>query len=260
MTAPVPPPLAADASTAAVFRRAAAAEWTRLRTVRATWWALLAAAGLMLSLGAAIGADHTGGDPAPVWYAAQFAIVPGQFAFLLVVLFAATGEYTTGAIRSSLQWVPRRAVLLAVRILVPAAFVVGCAILVSVATDLVAWVFLGQAADVDAGAVAGSLVRIALVIAFGSVLTVGVGLLLRSTAGTLTAIFLLVFALPVVLGNSGVPWLTTVSDHLPGRAIVAVLVVDGVDMAASTVATVMIGWATAAVFAGGWSLLRRDTT
>lgn len=31
-----------------VLARAAAAEWTRLWTLRSTWWSLLAAAGLML--------------------------------------------------------------------------------------------------------------------------------------------------------------------------------------------------------------------
>lgn len=243
-----------------VFRRAAAAEWTRLWSLRSTWWTLLAAAALMLFIGAAAGSDHTGGDPAPVWYAAQFAIVPAQFAFLLVVMLAITAEYSTGAIRSSLQWVPRRGVLLTARTLVPVTVVTTCAVVLSAATDLVAWSFLGQAAEVVPGDIARSLGRIALVVAFGSVLAVGLGLLLRSTAGTLTVIFLLMFALPVALGNTGVRWLVAISDSLPGRAIVSLLVVDEVELAANTIATVMIAWTAAVVVAGGWSLIRRDTT
>jgi ABC-2 type transport system permease protein len=250
----------ADASAATVFRRAAAAEWTRVWTIRSTWWCLAAATGLMVFIGGAAGSDHTGPDPAPIWIAAQFAIAPAQFAFLLLVLLAVTGEYSTGAIRSSLQWVPRRGVLFAARILVPVAFATACAVLAAAASDLVAWSFLGSAAEVVGGDIAASLGRIALVVAFGSVLAVGLGLLLRSTAGTLTAMFLLILALPIALGNTGVRALVAISDHLPGRAIVSLLVVDEVELAPSAIARVMIAWALAAVVAGGWSLLRRDAT
>ena len=246
--------------TATVFRRAVAAEWTRLVTVRSTWWSLLAATVLMLLIGAAAGAGHEGGDPAPIWQAAQIALVPSQFAFLLVVLLAVTSEYSSGGIRSTILWVPRRGVVFAARLLVPVAFIAACAVIVAVATGLVAWGFLGQAAEVVPGDIAVSLGRITVAIGFGGLLTVGLGLLLRSTPGTLTAIFLLMLALPIALGNTGVSGLTTVSDYLPGRAVVSTLVVDEVELPASTIATVMIAWTAASLFAGGWSLIRRDTT
>lgn len=252
--------LSLDVSVAEVFRRAAAAEWTRLWTVRSTWLTLLATTALMLFIGGAAGSGHDGNDPAPIWHAAQFAIVPGQFGFLLIVVLAVAGEYATGAIRNSLQWVPRRPVLVAARTLVPVAFVTGCAVVASVGANLVAWAFLGGAAEVIVGDIASSLGRIAVVVAFGSMLSVGLGLLLRSTAGVLTSIFLLIFALPVALGNMGIRWLTTISDHLPGRAIVSMLVVDEVELAPSDIAIVMIAWTVAAVLAGGWSLIRRDST
>jgi hypothetical protein len=245
---------------ATVFRRAAVAEWTRLLTVRSTWWSLLAGAALMLFIGAAMGSDHSGGDPAPIWAAAQIAMVPGHLLFLVVVLLAVTGEYGTGAIRSSLQWVPRRGVLLAARVLVPIAFATACAVVVSTTTNLLAWGFLGRAAEVVPGDIAASLGRITLVVAFSCAVTVGLGLLLRSTAGTLAAIFLLVLALPIALGNSGVGWLIAISDRLPGRAIVSMLVVDEVQLTSGTVAVVMISWTIVALLVGGWSLIRRDTT
>jgi ABC-2 type transport system permease protein len=98
------------------------------------------------------------------------------------------------------------------------------------------------------------------VVAFSCAVTVGLGLLLRSTAGTLAAIFLLVLALPIALGNSGVGWLIAISDRLPGRAIISMLVVDEVELTSGTVAIVMISWTIAALLVGGWSLIRRDTT
>lgn len=249
-----------DVPTMILLRRAARAEWTRLWTLRSTWWALLAGAALMLFIGGAVGSGSTSGSAAPIWQAAQIAIIPGQFAFLLIVLLAGTGEYSTGAIRSTLQWVPRRGVVLATRLAVPVTFVTAWAVIVAVATDLVAWAFLGEAAEVVPFDIVASLGRIALVVAFGGLLAAGVGLLLRSTPGTLSAIFLLMLVLPIALGNSGVPWLVTASDHLPGRAVVAMLVVGVAESPGRTLATVMGTWSAVVVFAGGWSLLHRDTT
>jgi hypothetical protein len=246
--------------TTTLLRRAATAEWTRIWTLRSTWWALLAGAGLMLLIAAAAGSGHEGSDPVPIWHAAQIALVPGQFAFLLVVLLAVTGEYGTGAIRSTLQWVPRRGVVLATRLVVPIVFAAVWAVIIAAAADLAAWAFLGSAGEVIPRDIAVSLGRVVLVVAFGGVVATGLGLLLRSTPGTLTAVFLLMLVLPIALGNTGVPWLISISDYMPGRAIVATLVVDEVELAASTIAVVMIAWTAAAIIAGGWSLIRRDTT
>jgi hypothetical protein len=253
-----PRPAAGDVSVTRVFVRAATAEWTRLRTLRSTWFCLVAACVLMFLIGAAAGSGHTGPEPAPIWKAAQTAMVPAQFVFLLVVLFAATGEYATGAIRSTLQWVPNRAVLVVARAAVPVAFVTASAVGASGLTGLVAWAFLGSEAEIDAGDIATSLGVIALAVSFGGLLAVGLGLLLRNTPGTLTAMFLLLFVLVVTLGNSAVPWMVTISDHLPGRAVVSMLVTDDDELPRTTTALVMIGWTVASLTAGSWSLLRRD--
>jgi hypothetical protein len=260
MTAVRSSSLPPDSSEWKALRRALTAEWTRLWTLRSTWWALLAGSALVLFIGAVAGAGHEGPGAAPIWEAAQVALVPGQFAFAVVALLAATGEYATGAIRSTLQWVPRRGVVLAARILVPVAFGAASAVVVSVAGDVVAWGFLGETAEVVPGDIAASLGKIAVVVAFGGLLSVGLGLFLRSTAGSLAVMFLLMFVLPVALGNVGVPWLTTISDRLPGRAVVSLLVTDETDLSTGTVAAVMSGWTIAALVAGGWSLIRRDTT
>ena len=260
MTASSLPPPSTDIAAGKVFLRAATAEWTRLWTLRSTWWALSIAGALFCLFGAIAGASHEGLEPAPIWQVAQVVIVPGQFVFLFVVLLAVTGEYSTGAIRSSLQWAPRRRVLLAARTLVPVAFVTVSSVVVSAAAGVVAWAFLGEAAEVVAGDIAASLGRIAVVVAFGGFLTAGIGLLLRNTAGTSTAIFLLILALPIGLGNTGIPALTTISDHLPGRAIIGIVILDEVELTARTIATAMIAWTVATVAAGSWSLLCRDTT
>jgi len=256
-----PTPAPNGVPTATVFRRAAAAEFTRLVTVRSTWWSLLAAAALMLFIGGAAGSSPPdAGELAPIWFAAEFAILPGQFAFLLIVLLAVTGEYATGAIRSSLQWVPRRGLLLAARTLVPVVFTTACAVVISAAADVVAWGFLGEDAEVVLGDIARSLALIAVVVAVGGLLTVGIGMVLRSTAGTLISIFLIIFALPVVLGNTGVPWLMSIAEYLPGSVFVSLLEATGEEQAASTVVTVLIAWTAVTMSFGGWAFVRRDTT
>lgn len=249
-----------DASTMTLLARAVRAEWARMWTLRSTWWALMAGAALMLLIGGAAGSGSEKGEAAPIWHAAQIALIPGQFAFLLMVMLAVTGEYSTGTIRSTLQWVPRREIVLVTRLLVPVLFVAVWAVVVAAATDTVAWLFLGAAAEVVPSQIALSLGRVALVVAFGGLLAAGVGLLLRSTPGTLTAMFLLMLILPVALGNLGVPWLVTLSDYLPGRAVVAMLVVDEIELSPGTIVAVMGTWSAGAVLAGGLSLLRRDTT
>jgi ABC-2 type transport system permease protein len=243
---------------AVLLRRALAAEWTRIWTLRSTWWSLGGATLLMLFIAAAAGSGNVSSDPAPIWHAGQVAMVPAQFAFLLVVMLAVTGEYSTGAIRSTLQWAPRRGVVAAARLLVPVGFVALAGVIAAVAADLVAWALLGETAAVVTGDILVSLGRVALVIGFGGLLAAGLGLLLRNTAGTLTAIFLLILALPIALGNTGVPWLVTFSDFLPGRAVVSLLVVDEVELAGSTIAIVIATWSVAAVVAGIRSLIQRD--
>ncbi len=57
----------ATAAPRGMTRRAMAAEWTRLRTTRSTWWSVLAGAALMLFVGGAVGAD-AGGEPTPIWF------------------------------------------------------------------------------------------------------------------------------------------------------------------------------------------------
>ena len=241
-----------------VLRRAMAAEWVRLWSVRSTWWCLLAGAAIMVLMGGAVGADFAG-DPTPVWWAGEFAIVPGQLAFHLIVVLAVTSEYSTGMIRSSLQWVPRRGVLLTARTIVTVGVATVAAVLVGIATNALAWAFLGPDAEVVAGDVVRSLAVIALMAATGGLVAVGLGTLLRSTAGALSGVFLLVLGLPVLLPSFGVTWLTWAAERLPGYATAALLDAMGIPpLPTSTTVTVLATWIVGTLAAGAWAVGRRD--
>lgn len=253
------PQAATHTPTIVVFRRALAAEWTRLWSVRSTYWALLAGAAIMLGMGTVFGLDTAGDPPLPIWLAAEFAIIPGQFAFLLVAMLAVTAEYANGSIRSSLQWVPRRGMLYAARTVVALAVTVVAAVLLALVADLLAWFWMGDSAEVVFRDVGRSLSTIALYITLAALLTTGLAWALRNSAAALTTVFLLQLVLPLILPVFGVPALTTVAEHLPGFAGVSLLDAIGVPLATSTVVTVFLAWVGGAMVAGAWCLLRRDS-
>jgi hypothetical protein len=240
-----------------VLRRAIVAEWTRLWTVRSTWWATGAAAAMLLFVGVAFGLDVP--MPAPVWVAGELGIVFAQFALLIPVMLAVTGEYSTGAIRSTLQAVPRRGVLALARTVVTVVVATVLAVALVLAADLASWVALGADAEVVAADVLGSLGAVGALVAAASIMTLGIGASLRSSAGTLTTVFMLWLVLPTMLPAFGVAWLATIGTHLPGSAGMALLDAFGDPVLSTTRAIIVLCvWLTAAVAAGLLSLTRRD--
>jgi ABC-2 type transport system permease protein len=100
---------------------------------------------------------------------------------------------------------------------------------------------------------------VALVVAAGAALGVGLGFLLRSTAGALVAVFLLVLVLPLVLPQFGLAWATTVAEALPGSG--AAFLLFGGEPAGTTRAssvTVLLAWAAGALLLGWLRLSRGD--
>ena len=256
-------PAATDPGTATVLGRAAAAEWLRLRTVRTTWWCLLAAAVTIVGIGATAAFDAASGpdDPLsglPATFAGEFGVLLGQFALLVLALLAVTQEYASGSIGPTLQWTPRRGVLLAARVTVPVVAAVVAGVLLALVADAAAWL-IAPDLTLSSADLADSLGRVAAVLAAGSVLAVGVGLLLRSTAGALATVFVLQLVLPFLLPSFGVEWMADLGELLPGTAAVWTLLGEP-DMTAAAAVTLLVGWSGAALIAGGWALLRRDAS
>lgn len=251
----------AEPGTATLFARAAAAEWLRLRTVRTTWWCLLAAAGTIIGIGATAAFDMSQGSDGmaagePATFAGEFGVLLGQFALLVLALLAVTQEYASGSIGPTLQWTPRRGVLLAARATVPILVATGAGVLLALIADVAAR-FIAPDLMLSFTDLADSLGRIAAVLLAGGVLAVGVGLLLRSTAGALATVFLLQLVLPFLLPAFGVAWMADLGELLPGSGAVWTLLGEP-DMTAAQATALLVGWSAAALVAGGWSLLRRD--
>ena len=87
-----------------VFRAVCSSEWTKLRTVRSTYWALIVAALLGIGLGAlisAISANHYATDPSLRfnWNPTDRSLRSleiAQLAFAILGVMVVTGEYSTG--------------------------------------------------------------------------------------------------------------------------------------------------------------------
>lgn len=250
-----------EPGTVTVVTRAASAEWLRLRTVRTTWWCLLAAAVAVLGIGVLTALDEAemaeaSGTTASATLAGEYGVMIGQFALLVLVLLAVTQEYASGAIGPTLQWTPRRGVLFAARVAVPVVVATVVGMLVALVADVLA-ALLAPALTFSSGDLVDSVGRIAAVLLAGGALAVGLGLFLRSTAGALAAVFLLQLVLPAMLPAFGVQWMADLGELLPGSAAIWTLLGEP-EMSAGQAATLLVGWSGAALGLGGWSLLRRD--
>lgn len=250
----------ADVSTARVLVRTCAAEWTRLWTVRTTWLFLVAGALVMVGIAAAAGSGarsdpEAAGDAA--WIAAGFTTLPGQFAFLALALTLVTSDYATGGIVPTLQWTTRRTVMLLARTIVAVTVATTAAVLLAMAAVLTALTASGGTLElsVDGADVLG---KVALVVASGATLGVGLGFLLRSTAGVLVSVFLFMLFLPIMLPNLPVEWGDDVARRLPGTGAVYLLVGEVDGMTTSSAVTVLLVWAGAAVLLGWLRLMRND--
>ena len=131
------------------LRGAIASEFTKIRSVRSTYWTL--AALLVVSIG--IGAAITGGSAANFDHnlankagfdATQTSLVAffeiGQLIIAVVAAMAITSEYSTGMIRTSLTAQPRRGTVYAAKAIV----LTSLTFIVSLVTSFIAF-FVGQA-------------------------------------------------------------------------------------------------------------------
>ena len=203
------------------------AEWTKLRTLRSTWWALALTAAGMVGLGAlfcaryGVGvspAQRAGFDPA-AWSLSGFFLA--QLAVGVLGVLAITSEYASGSVRATLAATPQRRAVLAAK-----AIVVGTVtVLVGTASSVAAFL-AGQAilagkdlqAHLGDPGVARSVVGAGLYLAVLGLLALGLGTLVRSTAGAVAVVTGLVFVLPGIVGALPSSWERAVTPYLPSDA------------------------------------------
>ena len=207
--------------------RSVRAEWIKLWTLRSTWITSFIAIALTVLFGAGLTAAL--GQSERYQDIAKESITAGlNFGQIVVAVLGAliiTGEYSSGQIRSSLAAVPKRGRFLLSKAVVLAvvSFILG-----SVSVFL-SWAiskpFLGEHAGslTDAhytGYIWGSGLAYAVI----ALMTLGIGLLLRSTAGAITVVVsvLFVVTVPLQLAASKWEWINKVIGCLPSTVSSAV--------------------------------------
>ena len=131
------------------LRGAIASEFTKIRSVRSTYWTLAALLAVSIGIGAAITAgsaanfshnpaNKAGFDATQTSLVAFFEI--GQLIIAVIAALAITSEYSTGMIRTSLTAQPRRGTVYAAKAIV----LTSLTLIVSLVTSFIAF-FVGQA-------------------------------------------------------------------------------------------------------------------
>ncbi|MFD0905265.1 ABC transporter permease subunit [Actinomadura sediminis] len=217
------------------FGHVLAAEWTKIRTVKSTFWTLLAGAVVLIGFSAlwALAFSATYDQMTDTERATFTPMTPIQVAFYFaMVVFGALGvlvitaEYSTGMIRTALTSVPRRAHYLAAKTLVLALVVLAVGVAVTFASFFVAQPILA-AKDLDGSigdpgvlrAVAGGGLWLALI----AIMALALGTLLRHTAGSVVLVFVLLFVLGIAGGFLPGSWGENVNKFLPSNAGAAIL-------------------------------------
>ena len=216
--------------------RVTRSEWTKLRTQPAALWALLSAVILIIAFGVGYsllrearppqGAAVRSFDPASISLAGvQLAqIAAGVLGVLLI-----TSEYASGLIRTTLAAVPRRLPALWGKAAVLTAATVAVSLPAALAAFLAGQSILGRqhlSVSLSQPGVARAVLGSALYLAVAGLLGLGLGTLLRSTAGGISALFGLLFAVPIVAGFLPGSWSDEVGKFLPAAAGLAVTTVQ----------------------------------
>jgi ABC-2 type transport system permease protein len=247
-------------------------EWIKLRSVRSTMWSLLVTLVLTVGLGALLcaarvarasrldGRDLRAFDPTSFSLTGLFL---AQLAIGVLGVLVISSEYSTGQIRATLGATPQRRLLLAAKVLVFMAvvFVVGlmaCMSAFFIGQSILSAKFQ-QAAIGDPGvlrAVVGGAVYLAVLGALG----VGLGTMLRRTAGAIFALVGLLLILPIIIGFLPSPW-NNDSKYLPlqaGQAIFRAAPPVSGDLSLWVGFGVFCGYALVSLVLGALLLTRRD--
>jgi ABC-2 type transport system permease protein len=247
-----------------VLTRTGTAEWHRIWSVRSSWIFAAATAVVVVGFGLLIGldtADDPSGPPADVtaWDAGQLTGMFALFGILAMSVVTSTADHGTGGIVPTLQWTPRRAVLLGARAGVISSTMTALALLSVTAASVVVRTLVPEV-GLPAREGAEVLGGLAFIYATGALLGIGLGLALRSTAGALVTVIALMLVLPMLVAQLPYEWTTTLATHLPGSGALFLIFGEGPsdDMTTTSARITLAAWAVTALLAGGWRLLRSD--
>lgn len=239
------------------------AEWRKFHTVRSTWILSLTAAGILLIfafgfsliLGATMskyGAEEvTGGAVAPGMFTNSMATAGLTIAALLfsaAVVVSIAGEFSSHSIISTFSAVPKRWPTYLAKTLVTGVLGFVAGVVGHVVAALLAWAGLsitGMDTELGLGATTHQALVTGLYVLVLTWLGLGLGALMRNTAGAVVSVSIFVYLIGQVLQGLAVgmhrDWLTWLAYHVPTSAVDALRGDGGNAMAVAT-QTSMATW------------------
>jgi ABC-2 type transport system permease protein len=222
------------------FGGALRSELTKIRSVRSTYWSLLALVVITIGIGAlfafgrvqnfsqnlsqmppgALAAERAR-DIAQATETSLFGLILGQLVIAVLGALTITSEYSTGMIRTSLSVMPRRGVSLAAKAVVFGAI----ALVVGLVTSFISY-FVGQAilstqhinSTIGQPGVLRAVIGGGLFLGVCGLLSFGLGAVLRHTAGAITASIGLLFVLYILSGFLPNNWAVHIDKWIPFNA------------------------------------------
>ena len=247
------------------FGRLVRSEWTKLRSLRSTWWSLALAAliGIGFAVGAAVSLNSgavrsVSGEALAEDDVATVLGTIGVIALVFGVLGALqmSSEYASGTISVSLTSVPQRRSLLVAKAAVLVAVVAPLSLAVSAAALVIGDAILEDGLPFSWPAVLGNTAYLTVV----AVLGLSLATLTRSTAASIGVLVALVFILPPLLPALPGSWPETMADFLPSGAQESLISTVPGTAAISDAAAVraLVAWTLLPLTAGAILLTRRD--
>ena len=252
--------------------RVTRSEWTKLRSVRSTMWSLGVSLLLIIGIGILVCvifnarwphlAPHERQDFQPL-RASLIGVNFAQLAIGVLGVLVITAEYSTGAIRSTLSAVPKR-----VPVLWAKALVFGAVAFVVTLPAVFIVFFAGQAIlkgqhiniAISHPGVVRALFGAALYVTVMGLFGLGLGAIVRSTAGGISALAAIVFVLPPIIGLLPTSVSNSVDPYLPSNAGGAVWTIhpDPNTLAPRTGFGVFCAYAAVAIAIAAVLMIRRD--
>jgi ABC-2 type transport system permease protein len=209
------------------FGGALRSEWTKIRSVRSTYWTLLALVVVTIGMGtlsciaAASRASEVRGPGFDPTFRSLVGLIIGQLIIAVLGALTITSEYSTGMIRTSLTLQPRRGTLFAAK-----AAVFGAVSLVTGLVAAFASFFIGQAilsshhlnTSLGQPHVLRAVLGAGLFLAVSGLLAFGLGALLRSTAAAISVAIGLLFVVTILVNFLPSSWQDHVDKWIPFNA------------------------------------------
>ncbi|MBS2532466.1 ABC transporter permease [Catenulispora sp. NF23] len=251
----------------ATFGTALRSEWTKIRTVRSTFWTLLITIVLTIGLSVLIAfgsSSHPSSDGSDDWTAISMSgLFFGQLVIVVFGAMAITAEYSTGMIRTSLTSQPRRATLFWAKATIVTAVALAVGLICSFVSFFIAsGIYSGHHIHVALGdhGVLRAVFGGGLYMAGTALLAFGLGAILRHTAGAITSsvgvLFILFILVQFLPGN----WHTDIAKWIPFNAGLQIIATRPADDMLSPWAGfgVFAAYAAAAVIGGAIVMRSKD--